>query len=410
MRWIITIGILIILEIYALQVFRCLFPKLQVSILYVAITLVIYGLLLGSFYVSVSGGTFGQPRGFFIGLFLSIIMLKLGLVAFMFAEDISRVIRYAFKLIFNSSENTNFPSRRKFISTIALGLSSIPFLSVLYGMYKGKYNYKVLTYEIDFKDLPKAFNGLKILQISDIHSGSFDDKQKVEYGIDLINQQNADVIFFTGDLVNNLASEMDNWIESFSQIKAKYAVFSILGNHDYGDYHNWNSEEEKQENFNQLLKIHQKMGWQLLRNENSFIEKDNQKLHILGVENWGKGRFMKYGDIDKASKNLEAQDFKILMSHDPSYWDENIKTHPKNFQLCLSGHTHGMQFGIEIPGWFKWSPVQYRYEQWAGLYDYQKRIINVNRGFGYLAYPGRVGIWPEISVIKLKSNVADSRE
>ncbi len=400
MRWIISLGILLGIEIYALQAFRRLFPKLKVTIIYIVLSLLVYGLMISSFYMDVQGGTFGQPRGLFIGLFLSIIALKIGLLIFMFAEDLTRIFRYVFRLIFPSSKKS-FPSRRKFVSQLALGISAIPFLSLLYGMYQGRYNYKVLKYKLEFEDLPQAFKGLKVLQISDIHSGSLDNKDKVQYGIDLINAQNADIICFTGDLVNDLADEMDNWFEVFNQLKAKIGIYSVLGNHDYGDYHDWETEADKTKNFNQLLSIHKKMGWKMLRNENVSIEKSGEKLHLVGVENWGKGGFVKHGDIDIASENLKPEDFKILLSHDPSYWDLNLKEHPKNFQLTLSGHTHGMQFGIEIPGWFKWSPAQYRYKQWAGIYKHNKRFINVNRGFGYLAYPGRVGIWPEVTVLEL---------
>lgn len=403
MRWIISITLLLLLEVYALQAFRVLFPKFKITVVFALISLVVYGFTIASFYTKVEGGTFGYPRGFLMGLVLSLITFKLVVIGFMFFEDVFRVFKFVFQKIF-STDSQHFPSRRKFVSTIALGLGAIPFAGILYGMFKGKYKFKVLNYKLTFEDLPTAFEGLKILQISDIHSGSFDNKQKVEYGIELINQQNADLILFTGDLVNNLASEMDNWTESFSKIKAKYGVFSVLGNHDYGDYYNWESSSAKQINFENLLKVHQKMGWQMLRNENTFIEKDNQKLHIVGVENWGKGGFKQAGDLDKASEKLSDKDFKILLSHDPSHWDDIVKTHPKHFQLTLSGHTHGMQFGIEIPGWFKWSPVQYRYEQWAGIYNHQNRWINVNRGFGYLAYPGRIGIWPEITIIELNGS------
>ena len=402
MRWIITIGVFLIIETYALQAFRKLFSKKKMTIIYIVASVLVYGLMVGSFYMDVEGGTFGQPRGYLIGLFLSVVALKIGLLVFMLFEDFIRIFRYIFRLIFPTAKKT-FPSRRKFVSQLALGISAIPFLSILYGMFQGKYNYKVLEYKMGFEDLPQAFEGLKVMQISDIHSGSFDNVKKVQYGVDLINAQDADIICFTGDLVNNLASEMEKWEPVFNQIRAKIGIYSVLGNHDYGDYHDWESEEDKINNFEDLLEIHDRMGWQMLRNENLSLEKQGEKLHIVGVENWGKGGFVKHGDIDKASENLKAEEFKILMSHDPSYWDETLKNHPKNFQLTLSGHTHGMQFGIEIPGWFKWSPVQYRYKQWAGIYQNQKRFINVNRGFGYLAYPGRVGIWPEITMIELHS-------
>jgi len=253
-----------------------------------------------------------------------------------------------------------------------------------------------------FEDLPAAFDGYRITQISDIHSGSFDNKEKIEYAVDLINQQGSDTILFTGDLVNNKATEMDPWMETFSKVSAKDGVYSVLGNHDYGDYVEWESEQARKDNLDSLKKVHATMGWDLLLNEHRFLERGGERIALVGVENWGSGGFKKQGDLDLAGKAVSKDDFKVLMSHDPSYWQEKIKTDPNNYQLTLSGHTHGMQFGIEIPGWFKWSPVQYRYENWAGIYEEFGRYINVNRGFGYLAYPGRVGIWPEITVIELR--------
>ena len=250
--------------------------------------------------------------------------------------------------------------------------------------------------------MPEAFDGYQISQISDVHSGSFDNAKKIQYGIDLLNEQKSDLIVFTGDLVNNKASEMEDWTEMFSGLKARDGVFSVLGNHDYGDYVQWNSAAEKNENLENLKQVHRDMGWNLLLNEHRFIEKNGEKIALVGVENWGKGGFKKAGDLEAAGKNLQKKDFKVLLSHDPSHWEQVVKEHENNYQLTLSGHTHGMQFGIEIPGWFRWSPVQYRYENWAGIYEEFGRYINVNRGFGYLAFPGRVGIWPEISVIELK--------
>lgn len=266
MRWVITIAVFLLLEIYALQAFRTLFPKFRITIIYLLVSLLVYGFTIGSFYTKVEGGTFGSPRGFLMGLALSLIVLKLVTIAFMFFEDIARFLQFIFQKVF-SRDQQQYPSRRKFVSTIALCLAAIPFGGILYGMFKGKYNFRTLSYKLNYQDLPQAFKGLKILQISDIHSGSFDNKEKVEYGIELINKQNADIIFFTGDLVNNLASEMDNWAESFSKIKAKYGVFSVLGNHDYGDYHNWQNQTDKQNNFEDLLKVHKKMDWHILRNE-----------------------------------------------------------------------------------------------------------------------------------------------
>jgi predicted MPP superfamily phosphohydrolase len=269
-------------------------------------------------------------------------------------------------------------------------------------MYIGKYNFRVLRYTLEFDDLPKAFDGYRITQISDIHSGSFDNKNKIEYAIDLINKEASDAILFTGDMVNNLASEMIPWKDTFSRLEAKDGIYSVLGNHDYGDYVRWESEADKEKNLNQLKEIQAEMGFDLLLNESRFIEKDGQRIALVGVENWGAGGFKKAGDLTKASENLHKDDFKILMSHDPSHWEHVVINHDYHYHLTLSGHTHGMQFGIEIPGWIKWSPVKWRYKHWAGIYEELGQYINVNRGFGFLAYPGRVGIWPEISVIELK--------
>ena len=223
----------------------------------------------------------------------------------------------------------------------------------------------------------------------------------MQHGVDLVNAQQADVVLFTGDLVNNRADEIHPWIKTFQQIKAKQGVFSVLGNHDYGDYMRWETAEAKKENLQSLFKAQKEMGWDLLLNESRFIEKEGQRLALVGVENWGSG-FKQEGDLGKALEQVDADDFKILLSHDPSHWEAQVLPHPFKIHLTLSGHTHGMQFGIEIPGWIKWSPVKWRYKQWAGIYESASQRLNVNRGFGYLAYPGRVGMWPEISVITLK--------
>ena len=252
-----------------------------------------------------------------------------------------------------------------------------------------------------FNELPEAFRGLKIMHISDIHSGSFTDKKSVEKGIDKILAANADIILFTGDLVNDRADEMHDYQEMFSRLHAPMGVYSTLGNHDYGDYARWPSLEAKKANLERLKKVHADMGWRLLMNEHVVIQKDGQELALIGIENWSaKANFPKYGKLSEAYKGAEKYPFKILMSHDPSHWDAEVKTKYPDIDLMLSGHTHGMQFGIEIPG-FKWSPVQYMYKQWAGLYEDGKQKLNVNRGFGFIGYPGRVGVLPEITVIEL---------
>jgi predicted MPP superfamily phosphohydrolase len=324
----------------------------------------------------------------------------------MFGEDIFRLFEAAVNYFVSKSDESSalFSSRRKFIGQLALGIAAIPFISILYGITKGKYNFKVLKYTLEFDDLPAAFDGYQVTQISDIHSGSFDNKEKINYAVNLVNEQASDVIMFTGDMVNSKSKEMRPWKSTFSKLKAKDGIFSILGNHDYGDYTRWPSDEAKAENFQELLDIQQEMGFDLLRNESRFIEKDGARLAIIGVENWGKG-FKQKGDLTLASSKVDANDFKILLSHDPSHWQYEVVKDPNHYHLTLSGHTHGMQFGIEIPGLIKWSPIKWRYKYWAGIYEKAGQYINVNRGFGFLAFPGRVGIWPEISVITLKKRI-----
>jgi hypothetical protein len=321
----------------------------------------------------------------------------------MFGEDIIRLPQACYKYFAEgtAAEGNYLPSRRAFISQIALGLAAIPFASFLYGIVKGKYNFKVLKYSLYFEDLPEAFDGFKITQISDIHSGSFDNKEKIEYAVDLINEQASNVILFTGDMVNNTAKEMIPWKDTFKRLKAKDGMFSIFGNHDYGDYMRWNSEDDKKQNLEDLKNIQKDLGFNLLLNESRFIERNNQRIAIIGVENWGRG-FKQKGDLKKAAIDIDKNDFKILLSHDPTHWQERVIDDDYHYHLTLSGHTHGMQFGIEIPGFIKWSPVKWRYKYWAGIYKEKGQYINVNRGLGYLAFPGRVGIWPEITVIELK--------
>jgi len=292
--------------------------------------------------------------------------------------------------------------RRAFIGKLGLGIASIPLMGILHGMWKGKYNYKVMTKTLFFNDLPASFDGFKILQISDLHSGSFDDKEKIEYAVDLINAQEADVFMFTGDIVNTRADEFIPWIDTFKRLKNfPYGKYSILGNHDYGEYVTWPSEAEKEKNFQDIKGLHQKVDFNLLTNQNVTLSKNSQEIKLIGVENWGKN-FKQAGDLKLASEGVSKEDFKILMSHDPSHWEYEVKNHDHNYHLTLGGHTHGLQFGIEIPGFIKWSPIQYVYKQWAGLYEHLGRYVYVNRGFGFHAFPGRVGIWPEITVLELK--------
>ena len=401
-RLIIFLILVLALDFYALQSFRSVVRNPWITYGYAFISLAILGYIV--FQVMTFERGSGDNSGFYLAfsLFVLVYVPKLVLVVFMFGEDVYRVFEAAVNYFVSKSENsTLFSSRRKFIGQLALGIAAIPFISILYGITKGKYNFKVLKYTLHFDDLPAAFDGYQISQISDIHSGSFDNKEKIKYAVDLVNKQASDVIMFTGDLVNSESKEMRPWKSTFSKLKAPDGVFSILGNHDYGDYTRWPSEEAKAENFQELLDIQKEMGFDLLRNESRFIEKENARLAIIGVENWGKG-FKQKGDLSLASSQVDTNDFKILLSHDPSHWQYEVVKDPNQYHLTLSGHTHGMQFGIEIPGVVKWSPIKWRYKYWAGIYEKAGQYINVNRGFGFLAFPGRVGIWPEISVITLK--------
>jgi predicted MPP superfamily phosphohydrolase len=338
-----------------------------------------------------------------LGTLLLVLIPKLIITSVLLLEDVFRLV-IATKNYFNhyNDEVAYFPERRKFISQIALGLAAIPFSSLIYGMTLGKYNYKVIKLTVFFPDLPDDFDGFTITQISDVHSGSFDDPEKIQHAIDLVNQQNSDMILFTGDIVNTHAKEMHPWIETFKSIQSHpFGKYSVLGNHDYGEYVSWPSQTEKDENFKAIKNLYGDIDFNLLLNESVKIKKGTSEIALVGVENWGHN-FKKAGDINIASQHLNKEDFKIVMSHDPSHWEHELKDHPKHFHLTLSGHTHGMQFGIEIPGIIQWSPIQYIYKQWAGLYENKGRYVYVNRGFGFHAYPGRVGIMPEITVIELK--------
>ncbi|MDO4880442.1 MAG: metallophosphoesterase [Capnocytophaga sp.] len=343
------------------------------------------------------GGVWDNHRQFYFGLFLSWLVFTTILGIYVILELIGRVLCIPFRL----KKETKMPSRRQFLSLIGLGIAAIPFAGMLYGMIKGKYNYRVVKHTLFFDNLPSVFDGYRIVHISDIHSGSFDNAEKVQYGIDMINALKADAIFFTGDLVNNKASEIEEWKGHFGQLRAKDGVFSVLGNHDYGDYVQWNTPQEKEENLETLKKIQREMGFHLLTNETAYISRDGYRIAVVGVENWGED-FIKKGDLDEAMKGVPANDFKILLSHDPTHFQQKVISYPVAIPLTLSGHTHGMQFGIEIPGVIEWSPASWRYKYWGGMYEVNGKYINVNRGFGYLAFPGRVGMPPEITLIELK--------
>lgn len=401
--------ILVIIEFYAFQAFKTIIKTRFILVSYQVVSAMILAFIIYSFtqFDRSIGQTSQTMRT--MGLVLLIYLPKIILTLVLFGEDIFRIGVGSVNYFSNYNDSIDFlASRRKFVSQIGLGIAAVPFLSLIYGVTIGKYNYRVIKQRIFFPDLPDAFDGFTITQISDVHSGSFDNPDKINYAIDLVNEQNSDMILFTGDIVNTDAKEMHPWIDTFKRIKKhEYGKYSVLGNHDYGEYVTWPSEAAKEENFQAIKDLYGQIDFKLMLNEHTFIEKGTDKIALIGVENWGTN-FKKAGDVNLASANLTKEDFKILMSHDPSHWDIEVQNHPKHFQLTLSGHTHGFQFGIEIPGVIKWSPIQYIYKHWAGLYENLGRYIYVNRGFGFHAYSGRVGIMPEITVLELKKakNVA----
>jgi predicted MPP superfamily phosphohydrolase len=344
-------------------------------------------------------------RNYIFATILGLFFAKLLASVFFLVDDIRRLLQWASgKLFFRNTEGENVSgegiSRSLFLSWLGLGVGTTIFSTLVYG-FSNKYNYKIHRMKLAFDHLPPGFKGLKIVQISDIHSGSFTNKAAVQKGVDEILAEKADLILFTGDLVNDRSVEMAEYMDVFNRLKAPMGVFSTLGNHDYGDYAHWDSEEAKRANLEQLKQIHGQLGWRLLMNEHVVLEKNNDQIALIGIENWSaKARFPKKGKMKEAYPGAEKYPFKILMSHDPSHWDAEVRPKYGDIDLTLAGHTHGMQFGIEIPG-FKWSPVQYVYKQWAGLYEEGKQKLYVNRGYGFIGYPGRVGILPEITVIEL---------
>ncbi len=347
-----------------------------------------------------------KVRAYFTMFLMGLFLAKFLGIIFFFIDDLRRSIQWlATKLFFKKTEIENIAaegiSRSVFLSWVGMAAGTTLFGTMLYGM-TNRYKYKVRNIDLSFPNLPDSFRGLKVVQISDIHSGSFTDSKAVAHGIDTIMEQQPDLILFTGDLVNDKSSEMEDYIELFSRLKAPLGVYSVLGNHDYGDYVQWPiNGVTKNQNLENLKTIHAAMGWRLLLNEHVVLKKGNDEIALLGVENWSnKARFPKHGRMDLAHAGTEKYPFKILMSHDPSHWEAQIQPQYADVDLTLSGHTHGMQFGVEIPG-FKWSPVQYMYKQWAGLYETPNQKLYVNRGFGFIGYPGRVGILAEITILNL---------
>jgi len=332
--------------------------------------------------------------------FLMILISQLVFISVLLPIDIFRGLTAVSTLIFQGS--IFLPERSVHLTEFAMALSGLSCLLFVYGILRGKYAYRVIKHELYYDDLPAAFDHFTILQISDIHAGSFGNKKAVQKGVDLIKAQKADIFVFTGDLVNNKASEIVPWIDMFSKIEAPFGQFSILGNHDYGDYVRWPDTLAKQHNLQTLKQYHAELGFKLLLDEHVALRKGDDKIILAGVENWGVG-FGERGDLKKALTGVDNEAFKILLSHDPTHWETIVKKYSSKVHLTLSGHTHGMQVGLEALG-IKWSPVKYRYPHWAGIANFNGRYININRGFGFLGFSGRVGIWPEITLITLRGS------
>ena len=344
-------------------------------------------------------------RNYIFAIIVGLFFAKIIASVFFLVDDLRRGAMWVMAKLFPKTgvdfvQEQNHISRSAFLSWTGIVFGGSLFTTLVYG-FSNKYNYRLKKIKLSFDNLPSSFKGLKIVQISDIHSGSFTDKAAVNRGVDMVLNAKADLILFTGDLVNDRADEMKDYMDVFNRIKAPMGVFSTLGNHDYGDYTSWPSAQAKMTNLERLKQIHAELGWRLLMDEHVILEKNNEQIALLGIQNWSAfGRFPKYGKMDKAYPGTEKYPFKILMSHDPSHWDAEVRVKYPDVDLMLSGHTHGMQFGVENP-YFKWSPVQWFYKEWAGLYEEGKQKLYVNRGYGFIGYPGRVGILPEITLFEL---------
>lgn len=355
--------------------------------------------------------TFGDPykysanfRNWVITGLVATYFSKLFGIIFLFIDDIQRGVRWVIGAFQPKSSSGNLPgeaiTRSEFLSKTAMVATALPFGAMAYGVISGAHDYRVRRVTINLPNLPKSFDGLRIGQVSDIHSGSFWNKTAVKGGVEMLLKEKTDMIFFTGDLVNNEASEVKEYLPIFEKLRAPLGVYSVTGNHDYGDYMKWNSAADKQKNFQNLVQAHKQMKYDILMNENRVITQGGEKLAIMGIENWGT-KFSQHGVLSEAYKGTEEAAVKLLLSHDPTHWDAQVRPNYKDIDVAFAGHTHGFQFGVEIAN-FKWSPVQYVYKQWGGLYKEDGQYLYVNRGFGYLGYPGRVGMPPEITVFELK--------
>jgi predicted MPP superfamily phosphohydrolase len=401
----IVLIIAVLIDVYVFQAIKTitqgLLPRTRMAIFiaYWSLTVLALAALVLLPYFRLQ---YTRASGYIIAIILGLYIAKLITGIFLLLDDIRRLIQYLVARFNPPAAPGAEPgiTRSVFLSWLGLGLGTSVLGALVYG-FSNKYNYKVHRVKLAYPNLPPAFKGLKIVQLSDIHSGSLANPDAVNKGIERVLAEKPDLILFTGDLVNDFASEVGEYQAIFGRLKAPMGVFSTLGNHDYGDYAGWDSVEAKKANLDRLKAIQEEMGWRLLMNEHVALERDGAQIALIGIENWSaKARFPKYGRMDLAYPGTEKYPFKILMSHDPSHWDAEVRPHYPDIDLMLAGHTHGMQFGIEIPG-LKWSPVQFLYRQWAGLYEEGRQRLYVNRGYGFIGYPGRFGILPEITLIEL---------
>lgn len=400
------VGVVLIIDIYVFRGFKNIFPgNKKLYYLYIAISTFTYAILL-SYIIAGKESLYLSNKIFVLGVAQAIILTKIFLLPFILITDLISIFDWLIDYIKSKpKEGIRNAGRFQFISQLGLVVGGTFFGSLMYGMIKGAYRLTKKRVTIKVAGLPVELNGFKIVQISDAHLGSFASTQPIQNAVNAINEEGADLFVFTGDLVNDVAKEAEPYIDILKNIQTKYGKYTILGNHDYGMYVDWPSESAKQQNLLDLLEHQKNMGWKMLVNENDTIDVNGKKLSIIGVEYWGRSaRWGQFGDIDKALLNLPPTDFKLLLTHDPTHWDLVISQNSKyqDLPLALSGHTHGFQFGVEIPG-LKWSPSKYIYPHWAGLYSQKDQNLYVNRGLGFLGFPGRVGIYPEITIITLES-------
>ncbi|MEY3321845.1 MAG: hypothetical protein RLZZ417_1428 [Bacteroidota bacterium] len=405
MRTLFLIIFLIFIDLYAYQALKVVISNSSLSVkTWSKVVFFSLNILMISFSVAYITGLLEEWDKVSLTILRSLVFIayfsKFLILPFLVIDDLFRGFQWIIDY-FKPNQAFN-PSRSRFLSQFGLFIGAIPLISLTYGMFRNAYRFQLRQTKIKIDQVPQELMGLKIIHISDIHSGSFLYPEEVTKAVEIINKQEADLIFFTGDLVNNTADEVIPLLPILSKIKAKYGVFSILGNHDYGDYVRWESIDKKQENLNQLKKYHKELGWELLTNENRIVQVNGKEIGIIGVENYSTHmRFPKYGKLKESFSGVENTNLKLLLSHDPSHWAHEVITDFKDIAITFSGHTHGFQFGVEIPGFVQWSPIQYVYKQWAGLYKKGNQMLYVNRGLGHLGYPGRVGILPEVTLIEL---------